>query len=108
MRPGERAVSDEYLEEVVKAYEHFFFHYTSSDLLIVNTSDIDFVDRNEDLQELLRKVTEPIKGTQYFLPLGRAGSGGSVVGGLARWRVSEISRATTGIERAHSLSPPFS
>jgi deoxyadenosine/deoxycytidine kinase len=67
---GERALSEEYLEEVVKAYEHFFFHYTSSDLLIVNTSDIDFVDRNEDLQELLRKVTEPIKGTQYFLPLG--------------------------------------
>lgn len=68
--PGERSVSNEYLEEVVKAYEHFFFHYTSSDLLIVNTSDIDFVDRNEDLQELLRKVSEPIKGTQYFLPLG--------------------------------------
>jgi deoxyguanosine kinase len=67
---GERAVSDEYLQEVVKAYEHFFFHYTSSDLLIVNTSEIDFVDRNEDLQELLRKITEPIKGTQYFLPLG--------------------------------------
>ena len=68
--PGERAVSDEYLEEVVKAYEHFFFHYTSSDLLIVNTSDIDFVEHNEDLQELLRKVSAPIKGTQYFLPLG--------------------------------------
>ena len=68
--PNERAVSDEYLDEVVKAYEHFFFHYTSSDLLIVNTSEIDFVDRNEDLQELLRKVSEPIKGTQYFLPLG--------------------------------------
>jgi deoxyguanosine kinase len=67
---GERAVSDDYLEEVVKAYEHFFFHYTSSDLLIVNTSEIDFVDRNEDLLELLRKVSEPIKGTQYFLPLG--------------------------------------
>jgi deoxyadenosine/deoxycytidine kinase len=67
---GETAVSDDYIEEVVKAYEHFFFHYTSSDLLIVNTSDIDFVDRNEDLQELLRKVSEPIKGTQYFLPLG--------------------------------------
>ncbi|MGA8430678.1 MAG: deoxynucleoside kinase [Candidatus Sulfotelmatobacter sp.] len=68
--PGERGVSDEYLEEVIRAYEHFFFHYTSSDLLIVNTSEIDFVDRNEDLQELLRKVSAPIKGTQYFLPLG--------------------------------------
>jgi deoxyguanosine kinase len=68
--PAEKAINDDYLEEVIKAYEHFFFHYTSSDLLIVNTSEIDFVERNEDLQQLLRKVTEPIKGTQYFLPLG--------------------------------------
>jgi len=68
---SEKAISADYLEEVVKAYEHFFFHYTSSDLLIVNTSQIDFVEHNEDLQELLRKVSAPIKGTQYFLPLGR-------------------------------------
>ena len=68
--PGEKAINEDYLGEVIKAYEHFFFHYTSSDLLIVNTSDIDFVERNEDLQELLRKVSAPIKGTQYFLPLG--------------------------------------
>jgi deoxyadenosine/deoxycytidine kinase len=67
---GEKAINDDYLDEVVKAYEHFFFHYTTSDLLIVNTSDIDFVERNDDLQELLRKVSAPIKGTQYFLPLG--------------------------------------
>ena len=67
---AEKGISQDYLEAVVKAYEHFFFHYTASDLLMVNTSDIDFVDRNEDLQELLRKVSEPIKGTQYFLPLG--------------------------------------
>jgi len=68
--PGVKAINEDYLDEVVKAYEHFFFHYTSSDLLIINTSEIDFVDRNEDLQELLRKVSEPIKGTQYFLALG--------------------------------------
>ena len=68
--PGEKAINDDYLEEVVKAYEHFFFHYTSSDLLVVNTSEIDFVERSEDLQALLRRVSEPIRGTQYFLPLG--------------------------------------
>ena len=67
---GEKAINEDYLVEVIKAYEHFFFHYTSSDLLIVNTSEIDFVEHNQDLKELLRKVTEPIKGTQYFLPLG--------------------------------------
>jgi deoxyadenosine/deoxycytidine kinase len=66
---GEDAVSDDYIEAVVNAYEHFFFHYTASDLLIVNTSEIDFVDRNQDLQELMRRLSEPIRGTQYFLPL---------------------------------------
>lgn len=66
----ERAISDEYMEEVLKAYEHFFFHYSASDLLVVNTSEIDFVENSEDLQVLLRRVSEPIKGIQYFLPLG--------------------------------------
>ena len=68
--PAESAVNDDYIEEVVKAYEHFFFHYSASDLLVVNTSEIDFVDRNQDLQELLHRLEEPIRGTQYFLPLG--------------------------------------
>jgi deoxyguanosine kinase len=68
--PNESSISDEYMEEVVKAYEHFFFHYSASDLLVVNTADIDFVERSQDLQMLLRRVSEPIKGTQYFLPLG--------------------------------------
>ncbi len=70
--PMERQISDEYLEEVVKAYEHFFFHYRSSSLLVVDTSEIDFIDRNEDLQELLDRLSQPVKGTQYFLPLGSA------------------------------------
>jgi deoxyguanosine kinase len=74
---GETQVSDDYIEEVVKAYEHFFFHYTSSDLLVVNTNDIDFVERHTDMQELLRRVSEPIRGTQYFLPLGSTGGTGT-------------------------------
>ena len=68
----EPRISDDYLESVVNAYEHFFFHYKSSDLLVIDTSEIDFVDRNEDLQELLRRLNQPVTGTQYFLPLGSA------------------------------------
>jgi deoxyguanosine kinase len=70
--PMEHRISEEYLEEVIKAYEHFFFHYKSSNLLVIQTSEIDFVDRNEDLQELLQRLSQPVKGTQYFLPLGSA------------------------------------
>jgi deoxyadenosine/deoxycytidine kinase len=67
---NESHISREYIEEVVHAYEHFFFHYTASNLLVVNTSEIDFVQRNADLQQLLQRLEEPVKGTQYFLPLG--------------------------------------
>jgi deoxyadenosine/deoxycytidine kinase len=68
--PAETSVNDDYVEAVCRAYEHFFFHYTASDLLVVDTSDIDFVESHRDLKELLRRLSEPIKGTQYFLPLG--------------------------------------
>jgi deoxyguanosine kinase len=65
----ESEISPEYIEEVARAYEHFFFHYAASDLLVINTSEIDFVERSEDLQQLLRRLQDPVKGTQYFLPL---------------------------------------
>lgn len=68
----ETQIADEYIEEVARAYEHFFFHYAASDLLVINTSDIDFVESSADLQQLLRRLQDPVKGTQYFLPLGAA------------------------------------
>jgi deoxyguanosine kinase len=68
----ETQISLEYIEEVAQAYEHFFFRYAGSDLLVVETSDIDFVERTEDLRQLLRRLQQPVKGTQYFLPLGQS------------------------------------
>jgi deoxyguanosine kinase len=69
--PAETQISPEYVEAVANAYEHFFFRYSGSNLLVVDTSEIDFVERNQDLQELLRRLRQPVKGTQYFLPLGQ-------------------------------------
>jgi deoxyguanosine kinase len=66
----ESRIATEYIEEVARAYEHFFFRYEAADLLVINTSEIDFVERSEDLQQLLARLQEPVKGTQYFLPLG--------------------------------------
>jgi deoxyguanosine kinase len=70
--PAETQISPEYVEAVASAYEHFFFRYSASNLLVVDTSEIDFVERNQDLQELLRRLRQPVKGTQYFLPLGQS------------------------------------
>jgi deoxyguanosine kinase len=70
--PAETQISPEYVEAVANAYEHFFFRYSGANLLVVDTSEIDFVERNQDLQELLRRLRQPVKGTQYFLPLGQS------------------------------------
>ena len=67
---SEARISDEYLTEVTRAYEHFFSHYKASDVLVVDTTQVDFVQKESDLNELLEELSRPVRGTQYFLPLG--------------------------------------
>jgi deoxyadenosine/deoxycytidine kinase len=56
---------------VNRAYNHYFFHYTATPLLVVNTTDVDFVSRAEDVDDLLKQIRSMGKGTQYYVPLGR-------------------------------------
>jgi deoxyguanosine kinase len=72
-RPEEASMSPEYLAEVNRAYNHYFFHYTLTPLLVVNTSELDFVKRPEDVDDLLKQIRGMGKGTQYYVPLGSKG-----------------------------------
>jgi deoxyadenosine/deoxycytidine kinase len=69
-RPEEAHLSEEYLAEVNRAYNHYFFHYTATPLLVVNTTDVDFAKRAEDVDDLLKQIRSMGKGTQYYVPLG--------------------------------------
>lgn len=69
-KPFENQIDRQYLEDVAAAYNHFFFHYTETPLLVINTSEIDFVKRKEDLDDLIRQLHEMKAGTQYYVPLG--------------------------------------
>ncbi len=69
-KPYEREIGRKYLEELNAAYTHFFFHYTASPLLVVNTSEIDFVSRPEDFEDLVKTVSQTRAGTHYYVPLG--------------------------------------
>ena len=66
----ERGVTLEYLTEVAQAYNQYFFHYDESPLLVVNTSDIDFVASSQDLADLIREINSMGSGTQHYIPLG--------------------------------------
>jgi deoxyguanosine kinase len=69
-REFERKFDAEYLGQICRSYNDFFFHYTETPLLVVNTSDIDFVGNQGDQEALLGAVWRMKKGTQYYNPLG--------------------------------------
>lgn len=68
-RKVERAITRSYLEELSEAYNHYFFRYNSTPLLIVNSSDIDFVNSDKDFDELFKQIFREDRGfTEYFNP----------------------------------------
>ncbi len=69
-RDFERKFDPEYLKTLCSAYNDFFFHYNETPLLVVNTSDIDYVENQSHLEDLLQAIWKMKKGTQYYNPLG--------------------------------------
>ena len=63
----------EYVRELNEAYEHFFFHYTATPLLVVETSQFDPETSDQALDDLVRQINGMGRGTQYYVP--RTGGG---------------------------------
>jgi deoxyguanosine kinase len=68
-REFERKFDPDYLESLCNAYNQFFFHYSDTPLLVINTSEIDFVNNEADLENLLSVIKRMRKGTQHYIPL---------------------------------------
>ncbi len=66
----EKRLSPEYLAALTNAYSKFFFAYDETPLLVVNTSDFDFVNSEEDFNALLHEIETHERGTKHFIPLG--------------------------------------
>ena len=69
-RNVEKTISPDYLSELIDAYNHYYHYYDRSPLLVVDTRHLNFPQRSEDFDELLNRLSKPIKGTEYFQPLG--------------------------------------
>ena len=69
-RDFERSITPEYLERLTEAFRNFFHHYTEAPLLVVNCSDIDFVEHGGDLADLIKEIRGMRQGVQHYIPLG--------------------------------------
>jgi deoxyadenosine/deoxycytidine kinase len=68
-REYEKELPSKYLEDLNEAYNHYFFQYSESPLLVIQTTSIDFVKSRADLDDLIKQITLMKKGTQYYIPL---------------------------------------
>jgi len=67
-REYEKDLSWDYLHDLNRAYNDFFFAYTETPLLVIQTTDIDFVKNGADLVDLIRQIRQMKGGIQYYVP----------------------------------------
>jgi deoxyguanosine kinase len=65
---GGRTMAPEALEALGKSYNQYFFHYSASPLLVVNTNDLDLRAAGQDLSDLIDRTLNTHAGTQYYTP----------------------------------------
>ena len=58
----------DYIRELNEAYQHFFFHYSATPLLVVETSHVDLAASDAALDDLLRQIRTMNRGTRYYVP----------------------------------------
>ncbi len=67
-RSIEKGITPEYVAQLIEAYNYYFYHYEETPLLVVNTNEIDFVNRPADFDDLVAQVQKARKGVQYYVP----------------------------------------
>jgi deoxyadenosine/deoxycytidine kinase len=67
-RPYEHDISEEYIRSLNEAYNRFFFHYHGSPLLVVNCTQIDFVNNTKHFEDLVNTILRPHSGIEYYSP----------------------------------------
>ena len=68
-REFEKNLSEDYLDALNQVYNEYFFRYQDTPLVIINTNNIDFVNNNEDLEEMINYIRKPVTGTKFFNPI---------------------------------------
>jgi deoxyadenosine/deoxycytidine kinase len=58
----------DYVRELNEAYQHFFFHYSATPLLVVETSQLGADASDEAVDDLIRQIRTMNRGTRYYVP----------------------------------------
>jgi deoxyadenosine/deoxycytidine kinase len=65
----ERGISEEYLALLAESYARYFYHYAAAPVLIVNSENLNFVERDQDFELLVSRM-RGMKSRREFFSLG--------------------------------------
>lgn len=65
-REYERQISESYIRTLNEAYNQFFFNYSATPLLLVNTNELDLKENEDDFADFMNQLNRPISGVQYY------------------------------------------
>ena len=68
----DRFVDRNYVEKLTDAYSRFFHAYDDGPLLIVNASQIDPINNDDDYEQLFRQIERTTGGRHFFNPVAAA------------------------------------
>ena len=68
--PLEKNISEKYLQDLIEAFDYFFFNYQAAPLLVVKADDLDW-NRDEDINDLIDKIGQMKKSPLFYVPLGK-------------------------------------
>ena len=71
-REMERSIEGNYLRDLVDRYNHHFFHYEDTPVLIINTDKIDFVNNEADRNDVLKAIEACPPGMTFYAPRSRS------------------------------------
>ena len=67
-RSIEKNITSDYVDALSQVYTEYFFRYQETPLVIINTDNIDFVNNENDFNEIINFIRKPVVGTKYFNP----------------------------------------
>ena len=66
----EKNISEKYIEDIIEAFDYFFFNYQASPLLVVKSDELDFESRDQ-VEDIIDKIAQMKKNTLYYVPIGK-------------------------------------
>ncbi|MFA7361171.1 MAG: deoxynucleoside kinase [Candidatus Kapaibacterium sp.] len=75
-RTAEKNMSETYITDLNDAYNYFFFRFKASRVMIVNAAEMDFVNNENEFNDLISEILKPDHGNiEYFNPSVKKAAG---------------------------------